>query len=183
MAKKKNVINMFVFLGCFLLLLAGILVTTLLFKGSTTIVNGSADVNSVESLACEGAVSYPFLENNDNSKKSLKINITFNNDKLDSMSLIYKVYFSTASEIEKNTSNNNVTMVKKFSADGFSADLIGAHFSKLKDATQMTLYVNEELINPTTAKYFLLDGLDGKYSRERVSEVYNKKGLNCVISN
>lgn len=183
MIKKKNNTRVLAFLSCFLLFLAITIFFIVLFSGKKTIINGLADVNDTESLACEGTIDYPFLIDNNGLKKKLTINATFNNNKLDSIALIYKVFSKKIDEIERITLDNNLAMVKSFSENGITADLLGTNFSNLRDASQMSLYATKKVVNQITAKYFLLDKLGWEYDRDKMSKVYNEIGLNCVANN
>ena len=183
MSTKKRNNNIFVTTGIVLVLIAVCLMIAFLTRGSINITNNPVEVNSIESVVCTGKVGYPLFNDDGIAKKTIQINAVFKNDKLDSIALVYKAYSNSASEIEKITTSNNATMNKSFSTSGLGANSLGAGYSRLKDASQMSLYAKHNEINVITAKYFLLDELNGRFSRESITKAYNEKGLDCKINN
>ena len=104
--------------------------------------------------------------------------MVFNEKKLDSLSLIYRLYYDNNDKITGSEAVNHADMNKSFTKDGLSNDAFGATYAILNDSMQMTLNANKKQINGATAKYFLLDEVTN-YSKDNLKEHYESKGFKC----
>ena len=170
--------------GLCLVLVAIVLVILLFLNGNTTIENADSDVTSTTALSCDSSkVVYPFFSYDNSKKKELKINVLFVNNKIDSISLIYNLYYGTQEEIAKSETLNHAEMNQSFVAKSLGPDAFGANYSKLNDSMQMTLNAEGRELNELSGKFFLLEKAGSSYDKDSLSKLYNSKGLNCTIRN
>lgn len=180
--KGHNNKNISLILGLCLVIVAIIVIILFFLKGNTVISNTGGDTTTTEALACESSkVSYPYFTYDNSTKKNMKINIIFMNNKIDSISLIYNLYYNSAEEINRSESLNHAEMNKNFATKGLDADSLDAKYSKLDTSLQMTLNAETQKINEISARYFLLDKAASSYNMDSLSKQYNSKGLDCKI--
>lgn len=171
-------------LGLCLLIIAVILIVIFFLNGSTTIYNDGGEIATTESITCESSeVSYPFFAFDNSDRKQLKINVLLSNNKIDQLSLIYRLYYNSSSDINTSETLNHANMNKHFGISGLTADALGAKYSKLDDSLQLTLNSKAKEINEISAKYYLLDEAANYYNKETITKNYNSKGLDCTIRN
>ncbi|MBO7718370.1 hypothetical protein J6S37_02655 [Candidatus Saccharibacteria bacterium] len=167
-----------VFLGTVIIF---VLIAFFLMNGSGKIINTEGDISVTESMVCsENGIIYPFFTYDNSNSKNIKINVVFKDDKLDTISLIASLYYSTAEQIKQSSASNHAALYESFYADSMSADLFDMHFSTLDDAMQMTLYTDAKKLNGMNSKYFLIDSVSG-FTKEKLKKEFNSHGLNCVI--
>lgn len=145
--------------------------------------NDGGMVETTRSISCESEENvYPFFRNDGAKSRNMKIKAVFSDDKLDKVSLIYRLKYDGEKTIEQMATKYDIVMNEAFDEDGLGGDALGASYSRLEDAVQMNLYAEANLINGITAKYFLLEGLSGHYSIDSLAENYNKMGFSCIIN-
>ena len=145
-------------IGVLFIVVAVVLVILFLLNGSTTISDTTKTDIVTSSLSCEASdVDYPIFSYNESDKKDLKINMVFGEKKLDTLSLIYRMYFSDENKIESSEATNRASMNESFNKDGMSPDSFGATYAVLNDSFQMTLNAEKRQIDGLSSKYFLLD--------------------------
>ena len=165
--------------GVLFVVIAIVLVILFLLNGSVTKGDSSRTDIETESLSCEsGDVEYPFFSFDESNKKSLKINMIFGEKRLDSLSLVYRLYYDDSDKISGSVAVNHADMNKSFNEDGLPVDVFGATYATLDDSMQMTLNASRKQINGATAKYFLLDEVTN-YSKDNLKEHYESKGFKC----
>ena len=179
---KNNSVSAIIFAGAVFLIIALVLGVLFLMGGNTTTIIGDSGFDAVQSITCENDnVIYPFFQD-DAYKRYLKINMILKDNELETISLIYKIYFDDSSTIERNNNNFRATMNKSFGAYGLRADSLNATYSSLSDAVQLSLYAERDDINDVTSRYLLLDEINGNYEKNDIVKVYNSIGLDCIIN-
>ena len=153
---------------------------------TTTTAPSSEHTEFSKSVACESSsVDYPLFEYDSSNSKTLQINAVFKNDKLDSVSLMYKLVYDNKDLANKSESINHAAMNVSFGQNGLGADALGATYGKSKNNFQMSIYATDTDLNGQTLKYFMLDSdtEPEEYSQEKLAEAYNSQGLKCNIKN
>ena len=151
-----------------------------------TIVTGSyGGTKLIKHLTCESyTTSYPLFNYDGSDSKSIRINASFEDDRLSSISLIYKLGYSNTEEIDKSEATNHAALNMSYQNDGLASDSYSAKYSKFKDGIQLSLYVTSDDIDNKALKYFILDGLTSvAYNREEIERIYIGKGLKCEMQN
>lgn len=178
---KKKKTSVYATIALVLIVVAVILTMLFSLNGETVYTSSDGDAEVVYSLACESdKVVYPFSAKDGAERRNLKIKAIFENDKLRTISLVYKVYSDDDSEIQRIGVDNRVVVNQFFAEDNLPADALGVTFSSLNDSAQISFYANANEVNSSSARYFLLDGMNGAYKRNAVARRYNEKGLDCV---
>lgn len=179
--KKKDILGISIALLFVAVLLIIIILIINSLLGNTTITNNVTTVEKTQSLECEADdFEYPLMSEETGDKSSIKINAVFDNDKLSTTSLEYKMYFDSKERIERSEVRTRIIMNDHFSEDGLPADTLGVNYTRLEDAMQLSLYSKVKELNSITAKYFLLEDASGHYSYDSVKKVYTDLGLKCV---
>ena len=169
-----------VLLGSLMVVAAIVLTLLFLMRGKTTTVDPGTEVTTTESVTCESTTTiYPIITGG--HLISFKINAIFNNDKLDTISLTYKLRYEDAEAAKQGTANNHAAMNKSFAVDSLGPDAFDATYSTIDNTNQLSLYANAKEINAVNAKYFLLED-NSKYTKSVVTKTYNEKGFNCLTT-
>ena len=181
--KKKSNRGLYISLGFLFVCAAVVLLILFLLHGSTVITNGPSESSLYSSLTCEGdGIDYPIFTYDKSIKKHMKIVALFNDKKLNSINLIYQLYYDSASDVKESINQNHAAMNLSFSAIDLPADSFDAKYSNLGDNMQMALYANNN-VDGMSAKYFLLNNATNIYDKQSMAKVYAAKGLNCVTDN
>ena len=167
------------------LVVAGVLIVLFLMNGKTTSVGGEEEVTTTASITCQsegnmGEFTYPFYAGG--GAQEVKINAILKNDKIDTISLTLRIYAEGEKTIEMNTTKLHGEMNKAFGASQLGADALGATYSSLEDYSQMILYSEVSELNGVTERFFLLEGANGSYAKEKIQQVYREKGLGCIFN-
>ncbi len=180
-SKENNTTKKIIYaiLGVLLIVVAVVLVILFLLRGNTTISDSTRTDIVTESLSCEANdVEYPIFTFDKSDKKSFKINMVFGEKKLDTLSLIYRLYYSNTDDITESEVTNHIAMNESFADDGLQPNSFGAVFATLNDSMQMTLNAVKKQINGSSAKYFLLEEV-ANYSKDNLKKHYESKGFEC----
>lgn len=180
--KEKKVSRTFlVIVGIILVCVAITCFVLFMINGETKIKSTQSKNKYLERLVCESDNTTYTLFSYDNSvSKNLKITMTFNEKKLDTISLIYKLKYDDIDEVGKSESINHGKFNTTSQEDGLGPDAFGAVFSKLKETLQLSLYASDSDIDSKALKYFMLDNLaSASYNLEKITDVYANLGLNC----
>ena len=186
--EKGNHKWIFVLVGAILLIAAVVLIILFLLQGTSSSTDSGGSSETVESLACEGdKVEYPFFKHVDGvDGKSMKVNATFNNDKLNTISFTYKISYKDKNkdheEIERTKKDNYFDVTEDFQDSGLSTDALGVRFSTLTDGVQMSLYSDAKGLSNVSSKYFMLDSANGSYKISNVKKIYENLGLKCTTN-
>ena len=183
--EKKTYKGCWIYLSLFFLVVFIILILfLLLFHDEALIKNNEGAVEEMTALTCEGDdVTYPILVGSGLDVGEIKVNLVFNERTLESISFIYKIALSNKDQIARGEARVHALMNESFANDGMGADSLGAVYSILDDALQISLYDVEKNINSTMAKYFLLDGVNGVFNQNSITGLYESKGLRCYTNN
>jgi len=183
--KKYGSSTRLMIVSMLLICVAAVCILMFFMQGQTTISSGHDGTEVQERLACEAhTIAYPLFDYDNSDNKSIKINAVFVDDELNSISLIYKLYYGSSEEVNKSESVNHAALNIISQSEGLGPDVFEATYSKLRDGLQLSLYASKSEINDKTLKYFMLEDLDGiSYSREKIMDVYANKGLKCKAVN
>ena len=176
--KSSNKIAAAVILGC-LAILAVMLF--LLMRGKTVTVGQYPDpVNSV-GLSCTNVGNkYPIFTYDSADKRETTVSMIFSGEKLTSISLMHKLYYSSESLITGSEAHNHAAMNIDFGKNHLGADALGANYARLSDGMKMSLYAKADSVTSVTAKYFLINF--DEYLPETVAELtenYTAQGFTC----
>jgi len=178
---KKKTIWPYILIICLVVGLVVVLLCIFFFSGSTKKTGSGSTIKTTQSLTCEGNnIVYPILQSINSDKKDMKINVIFDGDRVGSLSLVYKLYYSDVSSIDRASVNARIIMNESFDGAGLGSDALGVTYSKLDDAMQFGLYAQGTDINGATAKYFMIDSYDSKLDKDFLEKNYNNEGLKCT---
>ena len=186
--KKGNNRWIFVLAGSLLLVVAVVLILMFLMQGSSSSTDNGGTSETVESLSCEGEkADYPYFKHADGvDKKSTKVNATFNNDKLNTISFTYKISYNDKNkshdELERVRTENYFDVTKEFEDSGLTVEALGIRFSTLDDGVQMSLYTDSKGLSNLSSKFFLLDSANGSYKISNLKKLYENMGMKCTMS-
>lgn len=167
-----------------LVFVAAIVIVVLLMNGKTTITGDFEGSKKIETLACwSDTISYPIFKYDNSSTKSLKINAMFENEKLSSISLYYKLGYPNEEMMRKSESVNHAAMNLSFYDNGMGTDDLEAKYSFVNNSLQMSIYIKSANLDNKSLRYFMLDGSQevSSLSEWTMAEAYNDIGLNCEI--
>ncbi len=181
-SKKKKKVNYEILIGLLLLIAAAVFIIIFLVNGQTKVTGEFPEDEFMISTSCEADnVVYPFFKNN-SSKEKASIKIVSNDKKIDTLSLVYYLYYDTEDEITKSRDENHYAMNVSFDQAGLEPDALGANYSRLADSFKFSLFAKANILNSKTAKFFLLDGIDGndglKY--DTAVSMYKSQGFKCT---
>lgn len=167
--------------GIGLCALAVVFLILFLLQGKTKYSDSKGSTIKTQSITCASDnVVYPFQTASGGG--AIKIHIVLNDDKLKSISLVYRLYYSDSSAIEQETTRLNADMNRAFGENGLGVDALGVTYSPLADSVQMTLYTERKSLNSDSAKFFLLEESSGDYTKDKILRIYGDKNLNCALS-
>lgn len=175
--KGINAINWSKWAGMTLIFIAIILILMFFMQGSTIVSGEFPDTKKIESLSCVAEnIDYPTFTYDNSKRKTIKVNVTFNNDDLQSISLVHTLYYNNDKEVTDSEALNHAAV----NIDSKAADIFDAHYSKFSDAMTMTMYAERKNINNTNKKYAMLnliyvDNLD----KASVKWNYETLGFDC----
>ncbi len=183
--EKKGLNSSFYYISAiFLILIAIVLVVLFFLHGETTYINNDGSVDLSLYLSCESnKVDYIYYIDKQASEKNLRINATFKNNEINSISLIYYLKYSGDYSIREKEAVMHAAMNKAFDKYSLGADAFGATYSKIENGVQLSLYADKADINGISLGYFMLDNVSGVYTRDKVTKQLTSKGLDCLINN
>ena len=167
-----------------LILLIILIVIIILLNGHTTITSTFVDHKKTETLVCEGnKVNYSNFAYSDTDDKLLKINAAFENDKLETISLIYKLKYQDEDTRYFSEARNHAEINESFYSDGMKTDDLNAKYSVSGNNLQFSIYAKGEDINVKSLKYFMLYNIYEvkNLTKEKMAKIYNEAGLDCKI--
>ena len=183
--KKQRQSNKMTVIGIVLIAVAVVLFLAFQLNGQMKTTGGFPDSETSVSSTCQSITAeYPFFGKNSADKRDMTIKIIANDEKVDTISLIYKLYYSEEDLIRESRDVNHFEVNRAFSRDGMEADSLGASYAKMGDYFKFTLFAKAVNLNDVTKRYFLLDGLDsnsdGSFNYNKVVKAYELQGFNCV---
>lgn len=162
-----------------------VVISIIILTSGTTITSGNhPDPEESISLSCSNNnYDYDFFTYDNADGKEIRINTIFSNNKITSIGLIYKMYYSSIDLITASEANNHARMNTSFANSALSPDALGANYVKSSDSMQFSLYTSGDNLNSNTAKYFLISDYDSReVSIEELEKIYKSEGLNCTNS-
>ena len=169
-------------LGIALVLLAILLAILFYSNGTTTIVDGGTEVENQTFIACSSEkVAYPFFSVDGSKSKTLKINVMFDGDELETIMLTYILNYSNSSQAESSRDANHIAMNASFEENSLPPDYFDAHYSLMGNTMQLVLYARNNNLNGTSANYFLLGGVKGELKKDPITKALNDFGLDCAV--
>lgn len=177
---RKNYSWLWALVGIIFVVVIIVLVIIFLLRGEVSVSKPETDTYAASAIACDGeGIAYPFFAYDSSTSKDIKVNMVFRDDELETISLTYKIYYDSENVIDQSATDNSIAMKRHFNQDGLGMDALGMKFSRLTDATQMTLYTGAGVLNGIAKKYFLIDDDMANYDKNSLYELYVKKGLKC----
>lgn len=177
-------------IGVVLLIIVIVVIIIILMKGTTTESGGYPNPESTKSLACNSETfEYPFYRYDHSTKKTTVITATFENDRLNRISLTYTLFYPTEAEIITSEAENHAAMNISFSDAGLGPDSFGANYRQLLADTSslsmaMTMTTLADSIRDIGAKYFMLNDVENKdYTLSDVRTAYRNAGFKCEVNN
>lgn len=181
--KKKDKKWILILLGIICIVIAFVLLIIFLLQGNTKTISEGGSIEPTEAITCTSdEVIYPFFKSNDAKSRSMKINAIFDNDKLDIITLTYKLEYDDAKQAEQSSAENHASLNTQFAEDSLGADALDTHFSLLKNAMQLSLHADAKEVTGITSKYFLIDNSSGNHKKDSLTKMFNSKGLDCIIN-
>ena len=181
--KKQGHKWILVLIGIILIVTAFVLLILFLLQGNTKTIGEGGSIETTEAITCEGNnIAYPYFKYDNSKEKSLKINAIFDNNKLETITLTYKLTYDDAKQAEQSSAENHASLNTQFAEDSLGADALSAHFSLLKNAMQLSLHADAKEVTGITSKYFLMDNDNGNHKKESLTKIFNSKGLDCIIN-
>ncbi|MBR3248740.1 hypothetical protein IKF89_01785 [Candidatus Saccharibacteria bacterium] len=181
--KKKSKTNWYLTIGISLLLTAVVLAICFFMQGETKTSGDWPELETSESLSCEvEGLAYPLFKYDNSDRKTTKVSMVLNNGKLRTISLVYQLYYSDSSKIERSEAENHAAMNLRMQDEGLGPDALGMNFARLADSMKMSLYADASALNGGTVKYFELDNVS-KYDLGTLRTAYEQKGFGCVAKN
>ena len=155
-----------------------------LLQGSTTTTGKNPDPESSISLTCEAEnLSYPDFAYNNAVRKTTKIIVIFDNNKLGSISLTHTMYYNDAKSIEDSENQNHVALNLDFGKNGIESDGLNSSYAQLSDNMRMSLNVTGSELNNKTYKYFLINTDAADIDVATLENNYKAQGFTCKQTN
>lgn len=171
-------------IGIFLIIVSIILIAVFLLKGQTTVTGQNGSTINSESLICESEnQNYQFLSYDRTTRKTAKISALFNNNELNSISLLYTLYYSDLELVETSKTVNSAQLNVFYSKDGLPANSFFKSVSSSNITVTISLYADKTNFDNKTSKYFMADGLDKISNYEDFKKLYTERGFTCKDSN
>lgn len=181
---KKKLKFWLVSVGLVLLIIIAISALILFFTKGNVVVTGEYQATeSVRSIACEArGLGYPFFKYDNSIDKTITVKATFNNDSLNTIALVYMLYYTDEATVKTSEAENHAAMNLRFQSEALGADALGAKYARLTDGMKFSLYADKSEMNGRTIKYFLLDNISD-YGIKTLIDKYQMLGLNCEVNN
>ena len=185
MKKETNTTDWLLYGGILCIAIAVVLLLWFFLRGETKVAGEWEGVKKSETFVCNTTgLKYSFLSYDESQKKTTRINVVFNDNKLSAISLMHALYYNNEKLSIDSENLNHANMNKNFSEDGLGFDALGLKFSKFADGLQMSLYVEDDEINDDMMKYFMLDGVtNNEYDMDNMQRIYEEQGFECEINN
>lgn len=171
----------FMVVGIALIAIAIITFLAFLMHGEVKVDGAYSGLKETQSMTCNvDGMRYPFFRYDNSIDKKTFINIIFNDDALESISLVYTLNYSNNEDIRASEAENHGAMNLRFQAEGLGPDALGAKYACLSSEMKMSLYATKSEVNAKTDKYFYLNDIDG-YTLSSIQKAYERLGFDCFI--
>lgn len=181
---SKNTKIQMMIAGVLLVCLAIVCIVGILIQGGTEVKGAYYGLETKEALACESdLVAYSLFDYDNSDSKNLRINATFVNDSLNSISLLYRLNYSSIEDIRISEAVNHAKVNEEFSKDEMSADSLDATYGIISDGLQFSIFTKSDSIKNEVLSYFMLDNVGSvkNLNKEKMAKIYTNMGLNCEI--
>lgn len=171
----------FIIIGIFLFIIAVILLFWFLLNGETKTTGEWTGSKTTESLNCKAdGLPYPIYETDNILNSTTQVNTTFDSNKIDSISLLYKASYASAKVAKVENDALTAAMNVNFGKNGMEAFALNATFSVNGDTAQMSLYAKQSDLNNNSVKFFMLDDLPSTI--DDYQKTYQAKGFECEVT-
>lgn len=157
----------------------------LLLNGKTTTTEQPIESRTTRALVCQATgIDYPIFTYDQATRKEAKVNATFSNNGLGSMSFSYTMYYDDELSIIASEAHNHAAMNISFGHNGLTADAYNAKYSKNDDSMRMSLYVNKTDLSAIAMKYLMLDAKEDSEVPQTLEDYqarYQAQGFSCGI--
>lgn len=168
-----------------------LIIATIIFLGwfftrdKVTTTGTYSGKTSADSINCKNTGDgYPFFAYDNSYKKTTEVTVIFEDNTLSSISLIYTLYYSDASEVSRSESLNHAALNTSAGKINQGPEIFNAHYSTSSENLQLTLSASNKDITESNAKYLLLDESSIKeYNKETIQKNYQNKGFTCTEVN
>lgn len=179
--KKDRSYSRLIKIGIVLIIVAIIIVVLSQMIGRTIITKKEGEKKEMHSIACVAEnLSYPFFTYDNSEKTELKINATFEDDALSSISLVYILTYKDKDGAIASELKNHIDFEVMIQKEGLRNTTLHSDHKVLDNLYQLTIYNSRNELNETIAKYYLLDSLQGDYTQIDVGDALTKNGFNCI---
>lgn len=178
---KSSHKTILIVIGITLFVIAVILLLWFLLKGETKTTGEWTGAETTKSLSCKADnLPYPVYETGNVLNSTTQVNATFDSDKINSISLLYKASYTSAKIAKAENDALTAAMNINFGKNGMEAFSLNATFNVNDNTTQMSLYANQPDLNDNSVKYFMLDDLPSKI--DDYQKAYQAKGFKCEMT-
>ena len=173
-------------LGVLLIVVAVFLLIWFLLNGEKTVTGGYPGAEKVVALSClKQNETHPVLKDQDDKTevKDLRIDAIFSGQELNSIALMYMLYYNNAEQINVNEPKLHIALNNAFSKDDLSPDAFSANYNKLPEGLKITFYATRSEVTENAAKYFLLDfAKRNPLTLDSMKKNYEEKDFVCSIN-
>lgn len=179
--KKKSKKGRYISILAVIITVVIVIIVIFLMNGETKTTGNYPGDATTESLKCVGKnMPYKFFTKDNPSSAEIKINAIFNQDKIDSISLIHRTTYDNEADAETNSNIHKGDMNINFQNKGMKPFSLGAAYSLDKKVAQMSLYATSNELNDDTIKYFMLESLPKDLNGYKKG--YTSQGFKCEIT-
>lgn len=123
-------------------------------------------------------LQYPFFTYDNTDSKKTEIKIIFNEDNIESLSLIQTMYYATDREAVGSEAINHGSMNISFGSE-LGPDALSARYSVFEATMQMTLYIPGKNLNDNTKRYFMINNISDNIVD--LKNTYEEQSFSCII--
>ena len=156
----------------------------ILLNGNTTTTENITTNKKAMSLVCSSTTKdHPKITNlNGSISKELKATLIFNSERLDTVGLIYTIYYPDARSVIGGESILHAELNISLAESGIS-EAFETKYNQYDDRLIINMDIEKDKITSKTAPYFLIDVTDGEHldnwTIEDYKNNYLKQGFNC----
>ena len=150
----------------------------LLMRGQTTVSGNFPDDVKSEILICrKTGIPYPYMQYDKSNGKNIEITIVFENNALNSISLIYTLHYTNSETAEISRTANMVDMNHSFGAK-YGPGAFNARYVVNDTDMQTSLFATSDDLKDGGAEFFLIDNSPKNLNDYRKN--YVSQGFNCA---
>lgn len=166
-----------IFIGIVLLLISASLMLWFLLSGRTTVTGNFSDNETITSLLCKAKnFAYPFFEYDNANKKDTEVAAIFDNDdRISSIALVQKMFYSNEEDANSSSAINHASMNKSFGVLG--ADALNVNYYSSDGVMRMQLYASSRDYNSNSRKFFLIN--NASENIKDIEKNYVDQGFIC----